>query len=98
MSAYDEQMRTQLTELVRGNGVEPGRARQIVDLACHAADRLISALIEALDAAPEGAKLIAMELARQLAPTRMRGICEHVPDLGRSLGLPQAKGQVEVAS
>jgi len=95
--SYNEQERAQLKQALLANGVVPQRADQVVDLACHAADRAMSALRDVAAAAPDyGVGMMAFEIALQLARSRMDATFERIREYGRTKGVPQYMAAVDI--
>jgi len=94
-SAFDDAARRDLRLSLRSNGMNVNRAAQLVDLACHAADKSIESLFTVCKTAPDtGMTLMAIEIALQLAGPRMAAILERAHDLGRTSGCPQYSNEV----
>jgi len=71
------------------------RAAQLVDLSCHAADKSIESLFTVCRTAPDtGMTLMAIEIALQLAGSRMAAILERAHELGKASGCPQYENEV----
>ena len=95
--SYDEDDRRQLRQMLVGNGVKPDRAAQIVDLACHAADRAMAALTDVIRLAPDsGIGLMAFGIALQLGRSRMEAAFERTRKFGEAQGLPQYATPVRI--
>lgn len=97
MSVYDENNRRALRSLMLRNGVRHDRAHIIVDLACLAAERSVDIVFEIVGRAPDdGAKMMALEVATQLASARLTGVFERAHALGKAAGCPQYEGSAEI--
>lgn len=87
--AYDAAFRENLRGVLIGNSVDPARAGTIANLACDASDRAMEALMaECGKAQATGDRMMAIELASQLARERAQAIFKRVHAIGRGLGLP----------
>lgn len=92
---FDARARAELMAMLVANGVVRPRAQNIVDLACHAAESSVTTLCEICDRAEGlGGRLMARELALQLARARLQAIFERLQELGAQQGCPQYAGQV----
>jgi hypothetical protein len=90
VSAYDEEARGKLRAMFVQNGVRSDRANEITDLACHAADEAVNALMSVVKRGGDyGIAMMALETATQLAAAHMTGIFERTNALGKAQGAPQ---------
>lgn len=97
-TAYGPGTRRQLRDMLIANRVEFGRAAMIVDLACLAADRAMNAAFEAAEmAGDDAARMMALEIAAQLAGNQFRNLLGTIAEFGRDAGLPRFRAEVEIA-
>ena len=96
-SAFDDAVRRDLRLSLRSNGMNVNRAAELVDLACHAADKAVESLFTVCKTAPDtGMTLMSIEIALQLAGPRMAAILERAHALGRVTGCPQYSSEVGI--
>ncbi|MDE8654798.1 hypothetical protein [Novosphingobium album (ex Liu et al. 2023)] len=90
MSYFGNETRAQLRQLLKSNGASAERTSVIVDLACHAADDSLKALLAVVERAEGGgAQMMTLELALQLADGQMQSMLEAAHAVAGKLNLRQ---------
>ncbi|GEM_PF-3953268 len=90
-SSYDEAFRRELRALVSKGGGTTSQTAEVVDVACHAADECVAALIRLTEgAATSGVRLVATELALQLAHDRLDFLLKDLQRLSLLFGFTRS--------
>lgn len=93
--SYDETFRRELRALVAEGGATTSQTAEVVDVACHAAEECVAALIRLTEgAATGGVRLVATELALQLARDRLDFLLKDLRHLSDLFGITRTSAGV----
>lgn len=91
---YDEAFRRELRALVGKGGGATSQTSEVVDVACHAADECVAALLRLTEgAATSGVRLVATELALQLAHDRLDFLLKDLRHLSNLFGFTRSSAK-----